>query len=100
MRILLVPLFTVQDFVRTPKTDGDLYTVFLMNGTYDPATGKLSAYGTCTQYNQNASGEYESSEDGESYDAFFSRTEDGKVLFETANGIELEYDIMGFEGDA
>ena len=84
-------------YITRGKTDGDHYTIFLMNGTYDPATGKLSAYGTCTLFTQNDSGEYEASEDGESYDAFFSRTEDGKLLFETANGIELEYDIMGHQ---
>ena len=66
-----------------------------MNGTYDPATGKLSASGTCTLFTKNADGEYVSEEDGETYDAFFSKTKDGKVLYETANGIELEYDIMG-----
>ena len=84
-------------YITRGKTDGDQYTIFLMNGTYDPATGKLSAYGTCTLITRNASGEYEYSEDGESYDAFFSRTEDGRLLFETANGIELEYDIMGHQ---
>ena len=82
-------------YITRGKTDGDQYTVFVMNGDYDPATGKLSALGTCTLFTKNASGEYESSEDGENYDAFFSKTEDGRVLFETANGIELEYDIMG-----
>ena len=87
-------------YITRGKTNGAQYTVFVMNGDYDPATGKLNAYGTCTLFTKNASGEYESSEDGESYDAVFSRTENGKVLFETANGIELEYDIMGLEGDA
>ena len=74
------------------------YASFLMNGTYDPAAGKLTAYGTCTLFTRNASGEYESSDDGEEYDAVFSRTEDGKVFYETANGIELEYDFMGDQG--
>ena len=82
-------------YITRGKTDGDHYTNFLMNGTYDPATGRLSAYGTCILFTRNASGEYESSEDGETYDAFFSMMEDGRLLFETANGIELEYDIMG-----
>jgi len=80
------------------NTDGERYAQYLMNGTYDPATGKLSADGTCTLYTKNASGEYESSEDGETYDAFFSKTEDGKVLYETDNGIELEYDMLGSDG--
>ena len=85
-------------YITRGKTDGELYTVFMMNGTYDPATGKLTADGTCTVFKKNASGEYESSDDGESYDAIFSKMEDGRVLFETANGIELEYDMMGHQG--
>ncbi|MBQ6959474.1 MAG: hypothetical protein IJP78_00695, partial [Clostridia bacterium] len=84
-------------YITRGQTEGDHYTVFLMNGCYDPATGKLTAEGTCTLYTKNASGEYESSEDGETYDAVFSMMEDGRLLFETANGIELEYDIMGHQ---
>jgi hypothetical protein len=82
-------------YIKRGKEGADNYTLFLMDGDYDPATGRLSAFGTCTLYTKNASGEYESSEDGETYDAFFSKTEDGKLLYETANGIELEYDLMG-----
>lgn len=85
-------------YITRGKTDGELYTVFLMNGEYDPATGKLTAYGTCTVFTKNAEGGYDSEEDGESYDAFFSKMDDGRLLFETANGIELEYDIMGHQG--
>ena len=80
------------------KTDGDLYASFLMNGTYDPATGKLTADGTCTVFKKNAEGEYVTEDDGETYDAVFSKTEDGRVLFETDNGIELEYDTLGSQG--
>ena len=61
------------------------------------AVGRLTADGTCTVYKKNAEGEYDSEEDGESYDAAFSGMEDGRLLFETANGIELEYDIMGHQ---
>lgn len=82
-------------YITRGKTDGDHYAVFLMNGSFDPAAGKLTAYGTSMLFTKNASGEYESSEDGESYDAVFSMMENGRLLFETANGIELEYDIMG-----
>ncbi len=85
-------------YILRGNVGGERYASFLMNGAYDPATGKLTAYGTCTLFTRNASGEYESSEDGESYDAVFSMTEDGRVLFETDNGIELEYDIMGHQG--
>ena len=85
-------------YILRGNTGADHYASFLMNGTYDPATGKLTAEGTCTVFTKNDSGEYESSDDGEMYDAIFSMTEDGMVLFETANGIELEYDIMGHQG--
>ena len=85
-------------YILRGNVDGERYASFLMNGTYDPATGKLTADGTCTVFKKNASGEYESSDDGESYDAIFSKMEDGRVLFETANGIELEYDMMGHQG--
>jgi len=82
-------------YILRGRIEGERYASFLMNGTYDPASGKLIAEGTCTVFTKNDSGEYESSDDGEMYDAVFSMTEDGKVFFETANGIELEYDIMG-----
>lgn len=85
-------------YILRGKTDGERYASFLMNGTYDPATGKLTADGTCTLFTKNASGEYESSDDGESYDAIFSKMEDGRVLFETDNGIELEYDTAEHNG--
>ena len=84
-------------YITRGKTDGDLYTNFLMNGAYNPATGKLTADGTCTVYRKNAEGGYDSEEDGESYDAIFSMTEGGRVLYETANGIELEYVAEGDE---
>ena len=38
--------------------------------------------------------QYDSDNDGEIYDAFFSFTDSGKLLFETDNGIELDYDFM------
>ena len=85
-------------YITRGKTDGDVYAQFLMNGNYDPSTGKLAADGTCTLYTKNAAGEYESSDDGETYDAIFSKTEDSKVYYETDNGIELEYDLLGVQG--
>ena len=78
-------------FITRGKTDAERYTIFTMKGTYDPAAGKLTAEGTCTLYTKNASGGYDESNDGETYDAIFSMTKDGKVLYETDNGIELEY---------
>ncbi len=44
-------------YIRRGKTDGDTYASFLMNGTYDPATGKLTADGTCTVFKKTAEGE-------------------------------------------
>ncbi|MCR4876425.1 MAG: hypothetical protein K5922_04565 [Clostridiales bacterium] len=85
-------------YIQRGLTGAEHYTLFLMTGTYDPGTGKLSCSGTCTQFTKNAAGEYDTEEDGETYDAYFSMTADGKVLFETANGIELEYDMMGSAG--
>ncbi|MBR6029349.1 MAG: hypothetical protein IKP40_09690 [Clostridia bacterium] len=82
-------------YIQRGKSDADTYASFLMNGSYDPITKRLSADGTCTLFTKNASGEYDTSDDGESYDAFFSKTEDGKLYYETANGIELEYDLLG-----
>lgn len=81
--------------IQRGKEGADQYAVYLMEGTYDPATGKLSAYGTCTTFIKNADGGYDTQDDGEGVDAFFSMTESGKLLYETANGIELEYDILG-----
>lgn len=71
------------------------YALYLLNGAYDPATGRLSANGSCTLFTRNASGEYDSQDVEDPADAFFSKLENGKLLYETANGIELEYDIMG-----
>lgn len=85
-------------YILRGNTDGDVYASFLMNGTYDPATGKLTAYGTCTTFRKDAEGEYAMEEDRETYDAVFSMMEDGRVLFETENGIELEYDMLGSQG--
>ena len=84
-------------YIQRGKTGADTYALYLMNGFYDPETGKLEADGTCTVFKKNADGEYDSEDDGETWDAFFSMTEDGKLLYETANGIELEYDLMGPE---
>lgn len=84
-------------YIQRGVEGADHYALYLLNGTYDPAAGKLSAQGTCTVYTKNASGEYDSQDDGETVDAFFSMLENGNLLYETANGIELEYDIMGHQ---
>ena len=72
------------------KQDGERYASYLMSGTYDAATGKLKAEGSCTVFTKNANGEYDTADDGETYEAIFSKTEDGRVLYETDNGIVLD----------
>ena len=73
------------------------YAEFSMDGLYNPETGRLEASGTCTTMVRNAEGSYDMQEDGKTYEAFFTRPENGKLVFETDNGIELEYDILGSE---
>ena len=53
------------------------YALYLMNGFFDPSAGKLTADGTCTLFTRNASGEYDSRDDGESVEAIFSVLENG-----------------------
>ena len=87
------PFYTV--YIQRGNEGAEHYALYLMNGTYDPASGKLSAGGSCTLFTRNASGEYDTQDDGEYVEAFFSKTEDGHLLYETDNGIELEYDLLG-----
>ena len=82
-------------YIQRGKDDAEHFARFLMNGVYDSAAGKLTAYGVCTVYTKNASGEYDYQDDGETAEAIFSILENGNLLYETANGIELAYDIMG-----
>lgn len=78
-------------FLTRGNTHGERYADFIMNGTYDSSIGKLTALGTCTLFTKQADGEYKSEEDGKTYEAIFSRTGDGKILYETENGILLEH---------
>ena len=66
------------------RGDDNTYTEFTMEGLYDEATGKL----VCTGSNVDPS-------ENEVYEAVFSMTEDGKLLYEAANGILMEYDLLG-----
>lgn len=84
-------------YIQRGASDAERYALFLMNGTFDPATGKLTASGTCTLFTRNADGGYDTSDDGESYEAVFSVTENG-IRFDTDNGIELTYDLLGSNG--
>ena len=82
--------FCYNVWIQRGLSTSDTFVIFLMNGVYNPETEKLECSGTAVTYRKNADGEYDAEEDGELYDAFFSRMEDGRILFETANGIELE----------
>ena len=55
---------------------GENAVVYNMTGVYNEATGKLECSGTI--------------DGGEACEAFFSMMENGKLLYEAANGIELE----------
>ena len=68
------------------------YTEFTMQGLYNPETGKLEATGPAASFTRNADGGYDVVYDEESHEAFFSWMENGNLLFEAANGIELVYD--------
>ena len=74
----------------------ETFTEFDMRGLPDLETGRLEASGTATVFTLNADGGYDAAgEDDEIYDAFFSELGNGRILFETDNGIELEYDFIG-----
>ncbi|MBQ6175401.1 MAG: hypothetical protein IJK28_12360 [Clostridia bacterium] len=73
------------------------YTVFIsrgpvefsMQGLYNPETGKLECTGTARTWEPDGEGGFNAVEDGETYEAFFSMMDNGSLLFETANGIEM-----------
>lgn len=77
------------------RGNDEFYVEFTMKGLPDPETGRLAMTGTAVSFTRDADGNYRPEEDGETYEAFFSVLENGKILFEAANGIELEYDLLG-----
>ena len=66
------------------RGDDKTYTEFLMTGRYNEITGQLVCTGTAMDQ-----------PDGETYEAIFTMTEDGKLLYEAANGIVMEQDPLG-----
>ena len=76
-------------FIKREGADPGSFTLFVMTGMYNAETGKLECVGSA--WTRNA--EEKMVTDGETYDAFFSIMDDGGLLFETANGIELEPDL-------
>lgn len=77
-------------YITIGTAEADQYVSYIMSGVYDPATAKLNADGIRTIFTKNADGEYDSNDDGEVYNAAFSKTEDGAVLLETDHGIVLD----------
>ena len=75
-------------FIKREGADPESFTLFVMTGMYNEETGKLECVGSA--WTRNSEGNMVT--DGETYDAFFSLTDNGGLLFETANGIELEPD--------
>ncbi len=75
----------------------DHYADFHMIGEYNPETGKLECYDTDNIPIEDAEDFFAAEEAGEPFDMFFSGLGNGKILYETANGIELEYDLLGPE---
>ncbi|MBQ8135956.1 MAG: hypothetical protein IJ174_00805 [Clostridia bacterium] len=65
------------------------YSLFAMTGLYNEETAKLECSGSV--WSMNSEGMLAT--DGETYDAFFSMMENGNILYEAANGIELEPDF-------
>ena len=86
-------------YIHRDGADG-AFTEFLMHGFYNPETAKLECMGTATHFTLVEGAFVPDEDDGESYDAFFSKMEDGTLLFETANGIELEYEEIFVNEDA
>lgn len=78
-------------FVFIRRGGEEQYTEFTMTGMYNPETDKLECTGSAVSYAKNAEGGYDMTSDDEIYDAFFSAMGNGKLLFEAANGIELEF---------
>ena len=66
------------------RGDDAVYSDFIMTGNYNEENGKLECSGRCVD-----------EQDTEVYEAFFSMTENGQLLYEAANGILLDYDFLG-----
>lgn len=82
-------------YVTRGSETADTYVLYVCNGFYDPATGKLgSAYATSTVFTKNAEGGYDATESAETTEIFFSFNEKGELIFEGANGIVMEQNFI------
>ncbi len=79
------------------RGSGDQYADAHMAGAYDPETGKLECYDTGDEAVTDAEVIFAAQDAGQPCDASFSVLGNGRILFETENGIELEYDLLGPE---
>ena len=83
------------------------YTVFIhrgqvefnLQGLYDWESGKLTCSGTAVEWVFDGQGAYNPVESAETYEAIFSLMDNGHLLYETANGIEMEPQLLPLEGD-
>ena len=66
------------------RGDDAVYSDFIMTGNYNEESSKLECSGRSVD-----------EQDTEVYEAFFSMTENGQLLYEAANGILLDYDFLG-----
>ncbi len=62
-----------------------------MTGVYNPQTKKLECTGFASQWVDNAEGGSDPSEEMEDCTATFSMTEDGKLVYESADGVVLDF---------
>ena len=66
--------------------EGESYTEYLMRGFFNPETKKLECDGAGTVFHRNAEGGYDAVEElTDNFEVVFSKTADGKVLYETSN---------------
>ncbi len=84
-------------YITAGSADAKENTITVLNGSFDPETGKLTAIGTTTRLTKNADGDYDAEDDGETVEAVFSDAGNGTLLWENEN-MELVYDILGSEG--
>ena len=87
-------------FVFLHRGTDEVYAEFTAKGLYNvPEAGKLVAETFVpVATNTLKDGAYETVYDEDTYELVFSGLEDGKLLFEAENGVELYYDLMGNEG--
>ena len=77
-------------YLQEGNSDAETYTIYYLVGMFNEETGKLECAGPAVTY---TNGEDGGVTDGELYEAIFSWTENGNLLLEAGDGIELEEDF-------